>query len=1141
VRHLFVSFVITMSGLAGHTLWAQSASLTGRVLDAADALVQAARVQLISAATGGERSTHSNSQGIYSIPLLLPGEYRLIVQAAGFKTLTRTIQLEVGQTHTVDLRVEVGELSQSIEVTAQSPLLEAGTSARGQQIEGKQVLNLPLLGRNPYALVQLVPGARMPLQFNDLPVNMFQNQFVSVNGARGNQNEYLLDGAPNTNPGHNGPTLFPSADAVAEFRVITNAFSAEYGRAAGGVFNVATRSGSNELHGTAYDFLRNDAITANDYFSNRAGSKKSPFRYNQFGFTVGGPMRIPRIFDGRNRTFFFVDYEAVRQKSASTFIGTVPTSAQRQGDFSQTLNGQGNLITIFDPLTSRPNPSGSGFLRDVFPGNRIPAARMDPVARNMIAFWPEPNTTGTVFTNTNNFVARGSSTTDKDIFGIRLDQRLSDKHQLYGRVSYDHTPFVPFNAYGNIGNPNNKFQTFARRGFVMDDTYVFSPTLVGSFRYGFNRLINDRVPLTIGIDLTTIGYPESFARSIQVQAMPIINTAGFSQVGQASVIHFGLDTHSWQYNLTHNRGSHTFKYGGEFRLIRNNQNQTDSVAQFTFGPNFTQGPNPAAASATAGFSLASLMLGTGTGNTVIIPSVALQDLYYALFLQDDWKKTRKLTLNLGLRWDYQSPRTDRFDQLANFDWTSRSPLNGPGLDLRGGLAFVGVDGNPRGQWDRDLNNFAPRIGFAYQLSRSTVIRGGGGVFFVPNFSGSGTGPTPFGLSGFQATTDFIGTIDGFTPFRYLRDPYPDGLIQPTGSSRGLATLLGQSIAFVDRGNVTPYGLNWNLSVQQELPGNLLVDVAYVGSRGLHYYADLQLNQLPDAALALGDALRSQVINPFFGQIDSGPLSTRTVSQAQLLRPFPQFGDVTAANSTWGASSFHSGQAKVERRFANGFGVLGSYTFGKVLDDVTGNLAGENISGTAFQNWNNLRAEKSVSAIDTTHRFSVGGVWELPFGKGRLVPLLGIAGVIGGGWQLNGIWTLASGNVLGMTASNTTFSQSGGQRPNWNGNSPILAEPTVDRWFDTSVFSQPAPYQFGNAPRTIAGLRSDGTRNLDLSVIKDTPLFERLKLQFRVEWFNFTNTPRFNPPNTTIGSTTAGFVTSQANRPKTLQFALKLVF
>jgi hypothetical protein len=820
----------------------------------------------------------------------------------------------------------------------------------------------------------------------------------------------------------------------------------------------------------------------------------------------------------------------------------MPTAIQRQGDFSETRNAAGALIQIFDPGTTRANPDRAGqYVRDLFPGNRIPASRFDPVARSLMAYYPAPNITGTPFTNLGNYYYSGPTLIRQDIFGVRLDHRISDKHLLYGRFSFDRTPGVPANNYGNIGAPTSKFQTFARRGAVLDDTYVFSPSMVGNFKYGFNRLVNDRAPLSLGIDLTTLGFPASLNRQLQIAVIPLISPAGFSPIGAPSFIHFGMDTHTWQGNLTKNAGSHTLKFGADIRLIRNNQIQTDSSTVFQFSPASTQGPNPTTASAVAGFSMASLLLGVGSGGTQIIPAVALQNVYYALFLQDDWKVSRKLTLNLGLRWDYESPRTDRFNELANFDWHAASPLTAPGMNLVGGLTFVGVGGNPRGQWNRDLNNFAPRVGLAYQATGRSVVRGGFGVFFAPNFAGTGTGPTPFGLSGFQATTNWVASLDGLTVYRSLSNPFPDGVAKPPGSAQGLATLLGQGIAFVDRGNVTPYGLQWNLSIQHALPGNLLLETAYVGSRGLKIHNIRMFNQLPDAALSLGDRLRDQVPNPFFGKITSGTLATPTIARVQLLRPFPQFAEVAAAMSTWGASSYHSGQAKLERRFRKGFGLLASYTFGKLLDDVTGPWAGETVSGTAFQNWNNLRAEKSVSSLDTTHRMSAGGVWELPFGKGKPVALSGLAAALAGGWQINAIWTWASGNVLGLSATNTAFSQGGGQRPDWDGRNPALSTPSVERWFDVSVFRQPQPYQFGNGPRTIPGFRSDGNANLDFSAVKNSRVAERVNLQLRFEWFNFTNRPRFDPPNTNLGAPGLGLVTAQGNRPRTLQIALKTIF
>ena len=662
VKMLFVAGILLALALLGACpAFAQQATLSGRVTDPNGGVVPGVTITATNVKTGIEGATLTNAEGYYVFPSLPPGHYLLSAEMPGFRRLVRSgVKLDVQQVARIDFVLEVGELTQEVNVVASAPLVDASTSSLGQLVDGKQVVDLPLLGRNPYALVTLVPGARVPISHNNLPVDNSSNQMVSINGARGYQNEFLLDGAPNTNTGQAGPTIFPSADAVQEFRVTTNNYSAEYGRAAGGVFNVVTKSGTNEWRGGLYEFLRNDALTA-------------------------------------------------------------------------------------------------------------------------------------------------------------------------------------------------------------------------------------------------------------------------------------------------------------------------------------------------------------------------QGIYYGIYLQDDFKVTPRLTLNLGLRYEYESPRTERFNQLANFDFQARPPLEAPGLDLRGGLTFVGVGGRPRAQWKPDRNNLAPRFGFAYGLTPKTILRGGFGVFFAPNFAGAGTGPVPFGLSGFSATTNFVGTRDGVTPANFLRDPYPQGINRPTGNRLGLGTLLGESIGFVDRSNRIPYSEQWNLNVQRELPSHILLEVAYVGSRGVKLYGHRQLNQLPDEFLTLGDRLRDLVPNPFFGQITTGALSGPTVSRGQLLRPFPHFLDVQAANSTWGASTYHAGQVKVERRFASGFSLLASYTFSKLLDDVTGNFFGEALSGQdQFQNWNNLRAERSVSSLDTPQRFVAGYIWELPLGTDKRYLAGGWAGRVLAGWQTQGIVMLASGNVLGVTSTNNTL-------------------------------------------------------------------------------------------------------------------------
>jgi len=593
-------------------------------------------------------------------------------------------------------------------------------------------------------------------------------------------------------------------------------------------------------------------------------------------------------------------------------------------------------------------------------------------------------------------------------------------------------------------------------------------------------------------------------------------------------------------------GINLLKFGGEFRLIRTNVIVQAALGNsFSFTPAFTQGPDPTAGSSASGFSLASFLLGTATsGQVQIVPGVELQELYYGFYAQDDLKVAAKLTLNLGIRYEYQSPVTDRHNKLTNFDFHAASPLTAPGLNLHGTLSFVGMGGNPRGQWNPDRDNFAPRVGFAYSLSPKTVVRAGFGIFYTPNFAYGGSGGSLdfFGLSGFSSSTAFLGTVDGITPLNFLRNPYPQGVTQPTGSSLGSATLLGQSTAFVDRNHTTPYSEQWNLNFQGEFPRSFLLQVGYVGSRGLHLYGSRVLNQLPDKFLALRNKLLQPVSNPFFGQITTGPFSRPTISQGQLLRPFPQFGDVTAAKSTWGSSTYHALQVSAQRRFGPGFNLTASYTWSKLIDDVTGAFAGEPLSGTGFQDNNNLKAERSVSSLDQPHRFVVAYMWHLPLGPGARFLRQGAASRVLGGWQVEGITTFSSGNTLGITsASNTTSSFGGGQRPNWNGRSPVLENRSVNQWFDTSVFEQPPPFTFGNTPRTFSDLRSQGTKNFDFSAIKDTQVSERLNVQFRTEFFNLFNTVRFAPPNTSFGTPNFGVVSAQVNSPRIVQLALKLRF
>jgi hypothetical protein len=572
---------------------------------------------------------------------------------------------------------------------------------------------------------------------------------------------------------------------------------------------------------------------------------------------------------------------------------------------------------------------------------------------------------------------------------------------------------------------------------------------------------------------------------------------------------------------------------------------------YSFTPNFTQGPDPLVASGNAGLGYASYLLGYGGGSIRSDgPGQNLQTVNWGIYFQDDWKVTPRLTLNLGVRYDNPRPWTERFNRITSWCGDCPLPLQVTGLNLRGGLAFPGVDGRSRSFYDPDNNNVAPRFGFAFALSPQTVVRGGYGIFFGPVQGGAvNNNSTP--RSGFDANTNWVASIDGITPVNPMSNAYPTGFERATGSSAGLLTLLGQSVAVMDPNRVTPYAQQWNLNIQRTVPGNFVVDLAYAGSRGLHLFGELLFNQLPDQYLSQGDALRTLTTNPLFGLIQTGALSARQVQAGQLLRPYPHFTGVTAGNSSYGASTYHALQLKVERRFSSGFSTMLSYTFSRLLDDVVASTAGGGFPGEAFgsaalQNYNDRRMERAPAQFDAPHWLSVNWIWELPFGPKK--PYLsggGVLGAIVGGWQINGITTFRSGAPLALrTASNTLGNFGGGQRPNWNGQNPTQEGPIssrVDRYYNTSAFSTPAPYTYGNVARLVPWLRAPGTANVDLALARNIPVTERIRVQFRFETFNSFNHPEFGLPNASIGAANAGVISTQDNTPRDIQFGLKLLF
>jgi hypothetical protein len=1148
-----------MALIPGAGVYAQSFSGTvrGTATDSSGAILPNVKVTLINESTGESRTQPTSDLGTYTFPQVAPGLYRLEGEAQGFKKFVHPhITVELQQEAAVDLAMQVGEVTESIEVAGEVPLLQPNTSSLGQVVNNQKVTDLPLSGRNTLALIGLTAGAQPVGQFGGIPArsNAYNQGFFSTSGSQVVTNESLIDGVPANAALYNAPAFVPVVDDVQEFKVQTNTFTAEFGRTGGGVVNIVTKSGGNELHGTVYEFFRNNHLDANNWFNNRAGVARPISTTNQFGAAIGGPVYIPRVYNGRNKTFWFFNYEGLRDRRALTQTFTIPTQAQLGGDFSHTFTSSGQPITIYDPLSTKPDPNKPGsYIRTPFSNNIIPPNLINQVSAKVAALYPPPNASGNPLTGANNFFGSAAVPNTQDQYTARIDQAIHEKHRLFGRFSYSNVQRGAYDFFhdgggwvnpGGGGVPLN----FNARNATFDYTDTISPTLLLEFRYGFVRQFVGKFPAGYGLDLTTLNFPASFNQQIPLHALPSFQPSGYRAIAPASqdLIHRGDNTHAWQASITKVLARHTLKWGGDYRFIPIGELQPNAPQGiFNFDSGFT-GANPLAASSTSGNSIASFLLGyPSSGSIDNTPAISISYRYFGAYVQDDFRITSKLSLNLGLRYEAETGRNERYNRLSWFDPTIANPIGSQaGLpNLRGGLEFTGADGNSSRQKATNWNHWGPRFGFAYSATPSTVIRGGYGLFFLPA-TGDDQG-TNLGSAGFSATTPYTASLDGgLTPANSLGNPFPQGIAVPSGSSQKLQTLLGQDLVTVYHQDRSAYSQQWNFDIQQQIPGQILFDAAYAGSKGTALPIDIQANQLPDQFLSLGSALLQTGSNPFSGIITAGPLSQQTITRGQLLRPFPEFNSVNVRAVHEGNSVYHSLQAKLERRFSKGFSVLAAYTFSKLLTNAGSRLS-INFANPGIQDSNNLRAERSLANVDVPHRFVASYIWQLPFGPGQQwLSGSGPIGKIIGGWQVNGITTVQSGLPLGLTtASNQTGSLGGGSRPNNNGATALLGGPVEQRlnqYFNIAVFSQPPAFSFGNVARTLPDVRAPGVINFDFSAIKNTYFAERHNLQFRAEFFNFLNNVNFGAPGTTFGTSTFGIISSAADARVT-QLALRLLF
>lgn len=1151
-------------------------SITGTVLDPSQAAVAGAAITLTNSATNEVRTAQTNNLGYYSFQLLPPATYRFEVSVRGFQSfVVERIPLSVGQTVAQNVNLQVGETSQTVTVTESGPQIESESSSLGTVLGNTAIMDLPTNGRNSYGFAALVPGVRAPNLFTQVAYGNYNDQFLSINGSRANVSMFLLDGGWNSNAGFNGPGIYPPIDLVQEYKVQTSNLPAEFGNTAGGVINVITKPGANQVHGDLYEFVRNDYFDANNFFANSAGEAIAPIRFNQFGGTFGGPVFLPKLYDGRNKTFFFVSYEGLRWVRAYTSSGTMPTALQRAGDFSQTFNQSGQLISVYDPYSTTKLANGQ-YARAPVPGNKLSPSQINPVSAALLAYIPLPNTAGDPLTGANNFASTMSAPTIENTFSLRGDQKLTDNQKLFVRWSQNWStvdrPLVYGSASPNllISNPTDGTDISHNIEGTINYNYVVNPTTVLELSSSVLHYWLGRTNPALGFDPTKLGLPSYFSDVGLTPCFPGISVSGLGTtinipdagggfLGGCQYTSQSYDTFSEYGNLTKVHGAHTFKMGADWFDNRWTQRQQASSPGFNFGTDMTQGPNPLAPGAASGVGFASFLFGAGDSGSINSSSPGEFVSYhsYGFYFQDDWKVTPKLTLNLGIRYDFNAPWSEKHNRIN--DWNGNALTTVDGLALRGGLEFPGVNGVPTGQFQNNRLNFAPRGGFAYSPDQKTVVRGGFGMYYGPTNGAAFAGNmSPF--TGFSASTTWNAN-NGVAPIDPLNNPFPNGFTRAPGSSDGLLTLLGQSIETMDRARLNLYAEQWNFGIERTLPGSFLLSAAYAGSHGVHLYSPVNYDQMPDQYLSLGTALLNQVPNPFYGLITSGPLSTPTVAQYWLLRPYPQFTGVTAESNSYGNSIYHSLQVRLERRFLNGFEMLLSYTRSKLIDDVLPSdtyegFPGENFAGGYIQDSTNRRADRAVAAFDTPNYLAINGVWDLPFGKGK--PFLsngGFANAIFGGWQLNGILNVHSGDPLTLTdATNTLYNdgaygwssniQGNVQRANYVGG-PVYTSGSVasrvNEYFNLNAFAIPAPFTYGNTGRLLSYLRGPGAVQLDMSLFKEIPVHERMHLQFRAEVFNLLNHPQFDNPNTVIGTPQAGTIVDQVNSPRDIQLALKLLF
>jgi trimeric autotransporter adhesin len=1145
--------LLTAIGVGSEPVYGQTyqGGIRGAVRDITGALVIGVEMTLVNEATNISRATTTNGDGEYAFTNVLPGSYVLTASRTGYKKYeNKGIGIGTQIFITLDLTLEVGQTTEQILVTGEAPVLENSNSSVSTLLDKKTIETLPTPARNVFFLSVMTPNV---VPTGDPQFVRQQDQsnssLLSLGGGPRRANNYTLDGVPITDL-QNRAVFIPNIEATQEVKVQVNTYDAEMGRTGGGVFNATGKSGSNDWHGSGLIQNRPSFGAARLYFQRVNDEPKPDTYYYLFGGSFGGPII-------KNRTFFFATTENYKTKTSRNAILTLPTADELAGNFSD------SGVTIYDPRTGAP-----------FPGNIIPGNRINPVAKAIGQYFPKPAAGTNQLSSTAELIDRALQLTGK------VEHRWKENFTSTGMYAwYDskepESRFYGKNLGDNPGDPGEGALFRTVHMIAVNNTWLANSNTVVAFRYGYTQFVDDDIPNQF--DPATLGFSQNYTAAIPYKKFPRISISGY---GSQDFDTFGdrdpQDTsyygHNFNASLSRLIGHHTLKMGGEFRIIGMKLfARGQPSGRFSFTSRFTANPNAVEGDPVTGSSLASFLLGYPESGDIAVG--APNDFYinyFGGFVHDDWRLLPNLTLNLGLRYEFEQGLQERnngftvgFDRDRTFPVQVAFPAPVGPRELKGGLMYAGIDGYPTHQSDPSKTKFAPRVGLAWSINQKLVLRTGYGIFYAPN-QYAFPSESRLGTLGFTGVTTMFTSPDGSVPCNIgqanectLTNPFPGGIQQPTGNSLRLLTGAGGDINFVDQFRKSAYIHQFSLDFQFELPKQMVVKVGYVGARGENLLVGgtgsntVNINQLDPKYLSMGSALTSEVTNPFRGNPVFGNLAEpATIPLGQLLRPYPQFGDIFAHQVSDGFSRYNSLATTFEKRLSGGWGANINYTYSVRKDNIFGetNYFSNNSSSAAAPiNTYDLRSEYGPSIIDAPHRLNIAGVYELPIGKGRrLVNRGGIVNTLIGGWSLAAIASYQSGfpAVLFQESNLPTFFGAF-QRPNVvPGVDPRTDGGTIERlinWFNPAAWTPAAPFTLGNAPRADTRVRTPFKTNWDLAFQKNQRLTERFTLQLRAEMINVFNNPNFLGPVTNLSTGRFGEVGQVGGFPRLLQVMARMQF